>query len=87
MAIRDFTLNTVIERNARLYAGRTAFVFEDQTVTHAQYLARVQQLAAGLRAAGLAPGERVAVIAQNRPEFLDLYGAAARLGAIVVPVN
>ena len=87
MAIRDFTLNTVIERNARLYAGRTAFVFEDQTVTHAQYLARVQRLAAGLRAAGLAPGERVAVIAQNRPEFLDLYGAAARLGAIVVPVN
>ena len=27
------------------------------------------------------------MIAQNRPEFLDLYGAAARLGAIVVPVN
>jgi long-chain acyl-CoA synthetase len=87
MAIRDFTLNTVIERNARLYAGRTAFVFEELTVTHAEYLARVRRLAAGLRAAGLGPGDRVAVIAQNRPEFLELYGDAARLGAIVVPVN
>ncbi len=87
MAIRDFTLNTVIERNARQHAGRPAYVFENQTVTHAQYLARVQRLTAGLRAAGLTSGERVAIIAQNRPEFLDLYGAAARLGAIVVPVN
>jgi long-chain acyl-CoA synthetase len=71
MAIRDFTLNTVIERNARLYAGRTAFVFEGQTVTHAQYHWRGPALAAGLRAAGLAPANACRSDRPEPPEFLD----------------
>lgn len=87
MGLRDFTLHDVVLRNAAMFAERTAIVFEGQRVTHAGYLARVEALAAGLAAAGLAPGERVAVLAQNNLEYLDLYGAAARLGAIVVPVN
>ena len=87
MGMRDFTLHDVLARNATLHGGRTAIVFEDQRVTHAQYLARVERLAAGLAAAGLRAGDRFAVMAQNRLEYLDLYGAAARLGAILVPVN
>ncbi len=87
MGLRDFTLSQVLERNARQHADRTAFVFEGQRVTHAQYLARVEHLAGGLHRAGLRRGERLLVMAQNRPEYLDAYGAAARLGAIVVPVN
>ena len=33
------------------------------------------------------PGDRVAVLSQNNLEFVDLYGAVARLGAILVPIN
>jgi len=36
---------------------------------------------------GLAPGDRVALLAGNRVEFLDLYFACARCGAVLVPVN
>jgi long-chain acyl-CoA synthetase len=87
MGIRDFTLWSVIERNARWNGARTAFVFDERPHTHAEYAARALHLAAGLVRAGLRRGDRVAVVAQNRPEFLDLLAAAARLGAIVVPVN
>jgi fatty-acyl-CoA synthase len=36
---------------------------------------------------GIAPGDRVAVLAQNEPETLFLFFALARLGAMLVPVN
>jgi acyl-CoA synthetase (AMP-forming)/AMP-acid ligase II len=87
MGLRDFTLFDVVERNARLYPDRLAFAFDGERITHAGYLARVQRLAAGFARAGVRPGDRIAVLSQNNLEFVDLYGAAARLGAIVVSIN
>jgi long-chain acyl-CoA synthetase len=87
MGLRDFTLFDIVERNARLHPDRLAFAFDGKRITHADYLARVERLAAGLARAGIAPGDRIAILSQNNLEFVDLYGAAARLGAIVVPIN
>ena len=87
MGLRDFTLFDIVARNARLYPDRLAFAFEDKGITHAAYLARVEQLAAGLAHSGVEPGDRIIVLSPNNLEFVDLYGAAARLGAIVVPIN
>jgi acyl-CoA synthetase (AMP-forming)/AMP-acid ligase II len=87
MVLRDFTLFDIIERNARLHAGATAFVHEERRVTHADYLAGVEKLAAGLAAVGVGAGDRIVVLSFNNLEFVALYGAAARLGAIVVPIN
>ena len=87
MGLRDFTLFDVAERNARLYPDRPAFVLASERVSHAAYLTRVDRLAVGLARAGIYPGDRIAVASQNNLELVDLYGAAARLGAIVVPIN
>ncbi len=87
MSLRDFTLYNVIERNAQVYGNRLAFVSGEQRISHRDYARRVQRLAAGLAAIGLVKGDRVAVLAQNCQEYIDLYGAAARLGLILVPVN
>lgn len=87
MSLRSFTLNDQIERNAWLHGSRIAFICADQRVTHAQYATRTARLAAGLAASGVGVGERVAILAHNCLEYVDLFGAAARLGAIVVPVN
>jgi long-chain acyl-CoA synthetase len=87
MGLRDFTLFDVVQRNARLYADRLAFVFEKERVTHAAYLARVERLAAGLARVGIGPGDRVVMLSANNLEFIDLYGATARLGAILLPIN
>ncbi len=87
MGLRDFTLFDVVERNARLYPDRLAFTFGTERITHAAYLARVERLAAGLARAGIEPGDRIVMLSQNNLEFVDLYGAAARLGATLVPIN
>lgn len=87
MGLRDFTLFDVIERNARLYPDRLAFIFEKDRITHADYAARVKRLAVGLARIGMAPGDRIVMLSQNNLEFVDLYGAVACLGAILVPIN
>jgi len=87
MGLRDFTLFDAIERNARLDPDGTAFIFEGLRVTHAEHRTRVERLAAGFAEAGVAVGDRIAILSHNNLEFVDLYGAAARLGAILVPIN
>lgn len=87
MTLRSFTLHDLIERNAWLHGGRTAFIADGQAVTHAQYAERVARLAGGLAGAGVAVGDRVGILAHNSQIYLDVIGAAARLGAIVVPIN
>jgi len=87
MGLRDFTLFDMVARNARLYPSRLAFALDGERLTHAAYLARAERLAAGLARAGIRPGDRVGVLSQNNLEFVDLYGAVARLGAILVPIN
>ena len=44
-------------------------------------------LAAALRAAGVGPGDRVALMERNTPAFLIWTFGAAAVGAILVPVN
>lgn len=87
MGLRDFTLSDVIERNAQLHGERLAFIADGERISHREYALRVERLAAGLAGIGLAAGERVAVLAQNCMAYVDLYGAAARLGLILVVVN
>jgi acyl-CoA synthetase (AMP-forming)/AMP-acid ligase II len=87
MGLRDFTLFDMVARNARLHPKRLAFALDGERITHGAYLARAERLAAGLARAGIRPGDRVGVLSQNNLEFVDLYGAIARLGAILVPIN
>ncbi len=87
MSLRTLSIADIIRRNARQFAGRTAFIFGDQRITHGDYLVRAERLAAGLAGTGIVAGDRVAVLARNTPEYADLSGAVAMLGAILLPVN
>ena len=87
MGARDFTLSDTIERNAQLHGERLAFVFGEEQVTHAEHRTRVARLAAGLRAACLEAGDRIAIVSRNNREFVELHGAAAMVGAMLVPIN
>ncbi|MFP3980133.1 MAG: AMP-binding protein [Desulfobacterales bacterium] len=87
MGLRDYTVYDFICRNAALYPEQECLVFGKTRLTHRQYREKCDRLAAGLLASGYAAGDRLAVLAQNCDEYVNLYGAAARMGAIVVPVN
>lgn len=87
MGVHDFTIYDFICRNATLYPERDCIVFNDIRLTHKEYKDQCDRMASGLVKAGLSQGDRMGVIAHNSEEFLILYGAAAKIGAIVLPVN
>jgi len=87
MGLYDFTIYHLIQRNAKLYSDRTALISGDVKITNRQFLDIVDRLAAGLQQAGIENGDRIGVLAQNCLEFVYLYGAAAKIGAIMLPVN
>lgn len=69
------------------WSNREALVFEDQRWTHTEVSAEVDRLSAALIAAGAGPGENVAIWLPNRPEFIFLFFAIIRIGAVAVPLN
>ena len=77
MALRNFTLGDIYRRNAQLFPNNVAFIFEGERVTHADYLRRIERLAAGLARLGVSPGDRVGILSQNSLEMVDLIGAVA----------
>ena len=60
---------------------------DDRTYSYRDMQDWSAQLAAGLRASGVQPGEHVALVMANYPEFVALKFAIARVGAVAVPVN
>jgi long-chain acyl-CoA synthetase len=66
---------------------REALVSGSIRLSYRDLEAAVKRVAAGLRAHGIGKGDRVALILGNRIEFVVLLFAAARIGAIAVPLN
>jgi long-chain acyl-CoA synthetase len=56
-----------------------------QSLTWAEFAGQVAALAAFLRAQGIAPGDRVLLVSENRPEFPIADTAIMAIGAITVP--
>ena len=66
---------------------RAALVFEDRQISRPQLDALTDGLAATLRKRGVGAGERVAVMASNRPEFVAALQAIWRLGAAAILIS
>lgn len=77
----------VLDRSARLHGHRVALVDGDRRTSHAELADLTVRLASALDRRGLRRGDRVAVMARNRVEVMVCLGAAARIGAALVPVN
>jgi acyl-CoA synthetase (AMP-forming)/AMP-acid ligase II len=69
------------------HADATAVVGSGRRLTFAEVDERTARLGAGLRSLGLRPGERVALLAANEPEYLEVQAACLRSGFTLVPLN
>jgi acyl-CoA synthetase (AMP-forming)/AMP-acid ligase II len=81
------TVATLFAMQARLHPARVAVTDGDTPRTYAELDKRARRLANVLAARGVTRGARVAMLAENRPEILEVMLAAARLGAIVACQN
>jgi len=81
-------LASLLHRAARTLPASPALAVGRTTVATYEQLARdAAALAGGLDRAGLVPGDRVALVMRNCPEFVTTQCAAWHAGLVVVPIN
>ena len=80
-------LHDVLDYHARERPTTEFAVHGDRRVTYHEALSEVHQLAHALVNAGLQIGDRVAILAKNRLEYLYFYFAASKAGVVPVPLN
>ncbi len=77
----------LIRQRAGDHPDHTWLKWKDTTVTWGEVLSNIRRVANGLLELGVRPGERVAIMAANRPEFLWAHFGSMFIGAQSVPVN
>jgi fatty-acyl-CoA synthase len=80
-------LGRMLTAHARLSPHRIGARDLERSMTFHQWNARACRLANALLGLGLSKGDRVAILAYNTVEWLEIYAAAAKAGLVAVPLN
>jgi fatty-acyl-CoA synthase len=80
-------LSSFIRYHATRTPDRLAIVYNDQRVTFAELLARIEKTAGFLAAHGIGPDDVVAVLMKNSIAFLEIAFAVSHIGAVFLPIN
>ncbi|MBR9911397.1 MAG: ATP-dependent acyl-CoA ligase [Gammaproteobacteria bacterium] len=83
----ECVFHRILEKRAAQQPDATFFTFEDQVFSYADFNARANQMARRLREEGVEYGSAVAVLMKTSPDYLLLWFALGKLGAIEVPIN
>lgn len=81
------TIGKALDEAGKRYADREFLVVEDQRFTYGELVKKVEPFAKGLLAAGIKPGDKVALWLPNGIEWVVAMFSLAVIGAIFVPVN
>ena len=78
------TLADLIFEQAERYGARPAVIWQDQVISYSELCTRAARIAASLRARGIARGDRVGLLINNRPEWLEAFFGTMIAGGVVV---
>ena len=86
---RDYTLGQLLDQTIARCGPQDALVYADRDfrLTWFEFGEEVDRLAMGLMALGVKRGEKIALWATNVPHWIPLMFAAAKIGAILLPLN
>jgi fatty-acyl-CoA synthase len=85
--IKSMNIAWWVQRWGDLHPAKPAIIFEGEQITYLQLNQRANRVGCWLQSLGIEKGDRVAAMLNNCPEFIELYLACSRLGAIFVPIN
>ena len=85
--LKTNTVGSLPSFAAKKFQNHTALYFQGKRWTYKDFLNEVDQVARGLIAIGVNPGDKVALWMVNRPEWLFTMYAVAKIGAVLVPLN
>ena len=83
----SFNLSCIVREAGRQYPEKAVALHANGTLTFRELDGLSDRFAAGLQAAGVVPGNSVALQLPNLPEFLIAYFGILKAGAVVVPMN
>jgi acyl-CoA synthetase (AMP-forming)/AMP-acid ligase II len=89
VTIPELPLTTFLFANTSQRADKVAFVegASGRTLTYGELLDSVQRFAGGLTAVGFGPGQVLAIMAPNLPEYAVWFHGAAMTGGTVTTIN
>lgn len=76
-----------LQKRARLNPDRTGLIFEGRKISYREWSQRSNRAARAFVSLGISAGDRVGLLLENSPEFLECFFALTHIGAIVVPLN
>ena len=76
-----------LKRALQIGADRTAILFENRRTSYRELWERCGKLAGMVSAQGVAPGDRIAILADNSPQYLEMYVGLPAAGFVIVPLN
>jgi acyl-CoA synthetase (AMP-forming)/AMP-acid ligase II len=85
--VHGMSIAAVLANRAIIEPEGAFLLFQEQTVTFGQVETRSDALAASFHSLGIEAGDRVALVLPPCPEFVVAMFAAAKLGAVIVPMN
>jgi len=80
-------VSDLLRRHATLRPDHIAISFAGRALSYKTLEERVNRLANALLGLGIRKGDRVAVLAHNRSEYLELYFANGKIGSVTTPLN
>lgn len=83
----DYTVADRLEERVADAGDRPFLIFEDQSISFAEMNARANRVANAALAAGLRPGDVVALLMHNRPEFVMVWLGLAKAGIVTALLN
>jgi acyl-CoA synthetase (AMP-forming)/AMP-acid ligase II len=83
----SLTCGDLIQRARMLYRDRSALLYEGKTFTFAEQAARMFRLANALRGKGIGKQQRVAILARNCSEYVEIFGACETGGFVAINLN
>lgn len=83
----SITISSVFQKAFRIYADRVAVTSEDSSRTYREVGERSARLASALHELGIRHGDRVAVLSETRPEYVEAYAALSSLGVTALTLN
>jgi crotonobetaine/carnitine-CoA ligase len=85
--VRRRVIHRILAEKAEQYGNREFFYFKDQVFGYEDFDRESNKVASGLKSLGVGKGDKVAIVMNNRPEYLFLWVGLSKIGAVEVPIN
>lgn len=80
-------IGAFLAKRAMLNPDSEALVCEDVRRTFSECNSRTNKFVHAMQKLGIGHGDRVAILALNEPEYLDMFFGLGKIGTILVPIN